>query len=57
MDLNAAKLADGKASRLTWASLIICFVIASGMLLASLAMAHGRAPLHISASTTSLLPN
>jgi hypothetical protein len=41
MDLNAAKLANDRASRLTRASMVACFVIASGLLLASLAMAHG----------------
>ena len=41
MDLNAAKLANDRASRLTRASMAACFVIASGLLLASLAMAHG----------------
>lgn len=40
MDLNAAKLANGKTNRLTRLSLIVCFVLASGMLLASLATAQ-----------------
>lgn len=39
MDLNAANQADERAVRLTRASMITCFVIASVMLLASLAMA------------------
>jgi hypothetical protein len=46
MDLNAANLADGKAGRLTRASMIACFVIASAMLLASLAMAKGSLGTH-----------
>ena len=41
MDLKAANLADERAWRLTRFSLICCFVLASGMLIASLAMAHG----------------
>lgn len=51
MDLNAAKLADGKASRLTRWSLLVCFVVASGMLLASLATAHGLKSETISTSS------
>jgi hypothetical protein len=54
MDLNAANLADGIAGRLTRASMIACFVVASAMLLASLAMAKGTAGIHntsLSAST------
>jgi hypothetical protein len=39
MDLKAANLADGRALRLTRISMIACFVVASVMLLASLAMA------------------
>jgi hypothetical protein len=57
MDLNAAKLADGRAGRLTRASMIACFFIASAMLLASLAMAKGSAGSHnatFSASATSI---
>ncbi len=46
MDLNAANLSDDKATRLARASIFICFVIASVMLIASLAMAHGPNPLH-----------
>ena len=58
MDLNAAKLADGRASRLTKLSLIICFVVASGMLLASLATAHGAKSLSASQQlSTTVLPN
>lgn len=56
MDLHAAKLADRKASRLTRLSLIACFVIASGMLLASLATAHGMKDQSAMLSTT-VLPN
>lgn len=41
MDLRAADLADLKPNRLTRVSMMVCFVIASGMLLASLAMARG----------------
>ena len=41
MDLKAANLADGKAWRYR-VSLIACFVIASAMLITSLAMAHGQ---------------
>jgi hypothetical protein len=46
MDLNAANLADGRAGRLTRASMIACFVIASVMLLASLAMAKSSIGTH-----------
>lgn len=56
MDLHAAKLADRKASRLTRLSLITCFVVASGMLLASLATAHAMKNQPITISTT-VLPN
>jgi hypothetical protein len=41
MDLTAANLSHEKACRLTRASMIACFVVASGMLLTSLAMAKG----------------
>ena len=40
MDLKAANLADERAWRLTRASMIGCFVVASAMLIASLAMAN-----------------
>jgi hypothetical protein len=46
MDLNAANLADGRAGRLTRASMTACFVIASAMLLASLTMAKGSIGTH-----------
>ena len=39
MDLKAANFADDRAGRLTRFSMIACFVVASAMLLASLAMA------------------
>lgn len=54
MDLHAAKLADGRASRLTRLSLIACFVVASVMLLASLATAHGMKSQSPTLSTTVL---
>lgn len=41
MDLKAANLADEKAWRWTRASMIACFVVASVMLITSLAMANG----------------
>jgi hypothetical protein len=41
MDLKAANLADEKAGWVTRTSMIACFVIASVMLLTSLAMANG----------------
>jgi hypothetical protein len=50
MDLSAADLADEKARRLTRVSMIACFVIASAMLITSLAMANG------SQRHTTLLP-
>ncbi len=40
MDLKAANLADDKASRITRLCMIACFVIASVLLLTSLAMAQ-----------------
>ena len=46
MDLRAANFTDGKAGWLTRASMIACFVIASVMLLASLAMANGFSLAH-----------
>lgn len=58
MDLNAAKLANGKASRLTRLSLIVCFVLASGMLLASLATAQSMKSQSTAQSlSTSSLPH
>lgn len=44
MDLNAAKLADLRTVRLTRVGMLACFVFASVMLVASLAMAKGVAP-------------
>lgn len=44
MDLDAAKLADQRAVRLSRAGMLACFVIACVMLIASLAMAKGFAP-------------
>jgi hypothetical protein len=44
MDLKAANLADDRATRLVRASMVACFMIASVMLIASLAMAHGHQP-------------
>lgn len=41
MDLRAANLADDRSSRMTRVGMIVCFSIASVMLLASLAMANG----------------
>lgn len=46
MDLKAANFTDDKAGRLARASMFICFVIASVMLIASLAMAHAPNALH-----------
>ncbi len=58
MDLNAAKLADDRVSRLTRAAMIACFAIASGLLLASLAMAHGVIGPHTLMTTpATLLPH
>ena len=54
MDLNATHLADNKTSRLARVSMMVCFVIASDMLLASLAMAHGTKSQSLTASTPSL---
>ena len=51
MDLKAATLADLKARRLTRAGMTICFIIAGGMLLASLAMAHGTKSQHLANDT------
>ena len=51
MDLSVANLADERARRLTRASMIACFVIASVMLITSLAMANGS-----KANQSSLLP-
>ena len=56
MDLNAAKLANGKASRLTRLSLIVCFVLASGMLLASLATAQSMKAHSMTQSLSTNLP-
>ncbi len=39
MDLEAANLANARASRLTRAGMIACFALAGGMLIASLALA------------------
>lgn len=58
MDLNAAMLADSKAVRLTRAGMLACFVVASVMLLTSLAMAKGFAPpAHHSAFASFTFPN
>jgi hypothetical protein len=44
MDLDAAKLAHWKMTRLTRASMVACFVVAGVMLIASLALANGSSP-------------
>ncbi len=44
MDLEAAKLANARAGRWTTAGMAACFVLAGGILLASLAVAGGSAP-------------
>lgn len=44
MDLEAAKLANARAGRWTTAGMAACFVLAGGLLLASLAVADGSAP-------------
>ena len=41
MDLNAAKIADDRVARLTRAGMFACFLIASVLLLTSLALAKG----------------
>lgn len=42
MDLNAANAANGRIDRITRAGMVICFLLASGTLLASLAFAHAQ---------------
>ena len=57
MDLKAANLSDERAWRITRASMIACFVVASAMLIASLAMANGftaRPGSHLSATAASI---
>ena len=46
MDLSAASKADERAMRLTRAGMIICFIVASAMLITSLAMANGTHTSH-----------
>ncbi len=41
MDLEAANTADARAWRFTRAGILTCFVLASAMLIASLALANG----------------
>ena len=41
MDFEASNLADARAWRLTRAGILTCFVLASAMLVASLALAKG----------------
>lgn len=41
MDLDAANSADARAWRFTRAGMLTCFVLASAMLIASLALANG----------------
>ena len=56
MDLNAANLADERAWRLTRASMIGCFVVASAMLIASLAMAKSFTSIHSPLISNSAAP-
>lgn len=44
MDLEAARLSNLRASRMTRAGMIACYVLAGVMLIASLAMAQDYAP-------------
>lgn len=56
MDLNAAKLADYRAVRLARAGMLACFVVASVMLIASLAVAKGVAPTFDASTFASINP-